>query len=264
MEVNLQQKSLNDQIGMSKFKARQAAQERDLAKNDLERIIQSVKNKTNRLYNHEKPLSNLKTNIPPRGLRSERDYGKTGSSHSRRNLDTYQKLYFNDFSNPGSKQLAHYDNDPFNINVGAPAQPRIHYGNNKDNYQSTYGAILNTNSQAVSLETPGDSQQNFNQPKHDPLSYGNRQFEVESNHAINQISNLLSFYNNLDDMISPADSYPTYEPVNKSLKNMQPLNMGGMEMVTTSQPLEIDEPHKDDHKADIEQLDNVLESLANA
>lgn len=60
MEVNLQQKSLKEMISMTRFKANQAAQERNLAKNDLDRLIQSIRDKSNRYQNHEKHLNRLK------------------------------------------------------------------------------------------------------------------------------------------------------------------------------------------------------------
>lgn len=186
IEVNLQHRSLVDQISASKFKARQAAQERDLAKNDLERLISSVNNKTNRFYQHERPLNHLKDNNIQNKLRTQRTYNG-GSSHSRRNLEAYSKIYFNNFNTPGAQELIHNDQDPLNINVAPPAQPKIYYGNNQGYSNGGYGTILNTNSQTVSFDNPENKTQNFTRPKEDPLSYGTRQFEHESSHALNQI-----------------------------------------------------------------------------
>jgi hypothetical protein len=186
MEVNLQQKSLTEQINMTRFKARQTAQERDLAKNELERIIQSVKNKANRFNNHEKPLQSLKDNPQPFS-RAERDY--TGSSHSRRNLDTYQKLYFNNINN--MSQFAHNDGDPFNVNTSAPSQPQMHFNANnytKSSKSNNYGAVLQSNSQNIGLDLPERNNHNFTKPRPDPMNYGANQFEPEQYNDMQQIS----------------------------------------------------------------------------
>ena len=183
MEVNLQHKSLEDQISASKFKARQAAQERNLAKNDLERLITSVNNKTKRFFQHERPLNALQGN---NRLRTERTYNG-GSSHSRRNLEAYSKLYFNNFNTPGAKELIHNDRDPFNINIAPPEQPKMYYQNSQEN--SNRGAILNTNSQTVSFDSAQNDTQNFNRSKADPSSYAIKQFGQESSHDMNQIGN---------------------------------------------------------------------------
>lgn len=183
MEVNLQHRSLIEQINASKFKARQAAQERDLAKNDLERLISSVNNKTNRFYQHEKPLQSLQDNNIKNKLRTQRSYNG-GSSHSRRNLDAYSKIYFNNFSNQRETELIHNDHDPFNINISSQIQPKIDYGNKQGVLSGDYGTILTTNSHTVAFE---NNTQNFIRPKGDPLLYGTKQFEHESTHAMNQI-----------------------------------------------------------------------------
>lgn len=183
MEVNMQQKNLFEQINLAKFKAKQAAQERDLAKNDLERLIQSVKNRTNRFVNHEKPLKDLQ-NIPAKRLGSERNYGN-GSSHSRRNLDTYQKLYFNDFKIPSSNQFIHNDNDPFNINIETPSQPKIYHSGQPSQLYG-YGGSLKSTSQAIGMEIQNRNPA-ITKPRPDPLSYGMKEFENESSYAMNQI-----------------------------------------------------------------------------
>lgn len=198
MEVNMQQKNLFEQINLAKFKAKQAAQERDLAKNDLERLIQSVKNRTNRFTNHEKPLKDLQ-NIPTKKLGPERNYGNN-SSHSRRNLETYQKLYFNDFKMPSSNQFIHNDNDPFNINIEAPSQPKMYYsGQPPQSYG--YGGSLKSTSQAIGLEI-----QNRNpvitKPKPDPLAYGMKEFDNESSHAMRQIGKIKYHNFRLNDISS--------------------------------------------------------------
>lgn len=185
MEVNLQHKSLVDQISASKFKAKQAAQERDLARNDLDRLIESMRNKTNRYYKHEKPLNNLKDEMMHAKLRSTRDY--RGSSHSRRNLDTYSKLYFNDFNTPAGREFIHNDKDPFNINVSAPSQSRMGAGLPRTGHAGNYGTVLNTNSQTVSFGGVERPAQNFSRPMMEPLSYSRTQFEKDASNAMNQI-----------------------------------------------------------------------------
>lgn len=185
MELNQQSKNLNEQVNLLKFKAKQAAQQRELERNDLERVIQSVKNKTNRFMNHEKPLKDLQNVGNKYRLRSERTYGDASSSHSRRNLDTYQKLYFNDFKTP-SHQYAHNDNDPFNINVSVPAQPQMHY-NPKPSYSNSYGGGLQTNSQTIGLEMPIRHPEEYPRSRPDPLSYGMKEFTNESAEAMHQI-----------------------------------------------------------------------------
>jgi hypothetical protein len=188
MELNLQQKNLTEQLNLSKFKARQAAQERELAKNELDRLIQSVKNRTNRYNSHEKPLKDLQNLNQRNKLRSERNYGQgPDSAHSRRNLDTYQKLYFNDFRGNQGGQFAHNDNDPFNINVAVPAQPQMYYRNNQPQYDQNYGRELKTNSQTIGLEMQTRQNSNFGRGKPDPLSYGMHEFSNESNYALQEI-----------------------------------------------------------------------------
>lgn len=242
---------------MTRFKARQSAQERDLAKNELERIIQSVKNKTNRFYNHEKPLQSLKDNSQQYN-RAERDYG--GSSHSRRNLDTYQKLYFNNINN--MSQFAHNDGDPFNINVAAPAQPQMHYNPNnyaRSNQQNNYGTILQTNSQNIGLDFPEKNHHAFAKPKPDPLSYGTKQFEYESYNAMQQLGTLLAL-TILDNMVSPADSYPYHDQQPQNFAGMEPMNMHSESRQVRMELHPGNEDH-DIHSDNLQQLDNVLESI---
>ena len=189
MEVNMQQKNLFEQINLAKFKAKQAAQERDLAKNDLERLIQSVKNRTNRFTSHEKPLKDLQ-NVPVKRFGSDRNYGNE-SSHSRRNLETYQKLYFNDFKLPTSNQFVHNDSDPFNINIEVPSQPKMFY-NGYSSQSYNYGNNLKSTSQAIGFDVQNNNPK-FSKPKPDPLAYGMKEFEHESSYSLNQIGNFINF-----------------------------------------------------------------------
>lgn len=244
MEVNLQHKSLVDQINNSKFKAKQAAQERDLAKNDLDRLIDNMRNKTNRFYKHERPLNNLKDEMAHARLRSNRDYG--GSSHSRRNLDTYSRLYFNNFSSPVGREFVHNPNDPFDVNPGSSSQPSLSYGQPQSHPMQFQGTTLNTNSQAVAL----GSQPSRSFPAPDPLTYGQTQFQKESDYQINQIS----------DMIHPSDGFESHEQTNQSLMNMQPLSTEA-DLRAESQNIPIQNPPDQIHKENLQQLDSVLESL---
>jgi len=124
MEVSHQQKSLLERLNLSRFKAKQTTQEIDLAKNDLERLMQSIKNRTHRYQTHEKPLKQMKEFTGKASLGSGRD-NDTYSSHSRRNLDTYQKLYFQKMQ--PNNNLPHNDNDPFNINMQSDTYSRPPY-----------------------------------------------------------------------------------------------------------------------------------------
>lgn len=260
MEVNMQQKNLFEQINLTKFKAKQAAQERDLAKNDLDRLIQSVKNKTNRYNSHEKPIRDLQT-VKSNKLGSERLSGKE-SSHSRRNLDTYQKLFtmnFNNMKYPPSSNYAHNDNDPFNINVEVPSQPKMYYngGVTPNPYGGgNLGPALKTNSQAIGIEIQNKNP-SFSRPKPDPLAYGMREFDHESSYALNQIGKF--WCNCVDSMISTGDAYQ-YD----TKGSRQPTNARGhihIDDEMHSESRQVQPAGVDIHHQNMQQLDSVLDSI---
>lgn len=118
MEVNVQQKSLSEQLNGLKFMARQATQEKDQAKLDLDRLLQDLRERTNRANKYTKPLDKMKQRWDRQRLRSQRGLNDN-PLEPRKNLNTYQDIFFNDFKNlNGGHKFQHNDNDPFNISTG--------------------------------------------------------------------------------------------------------------------------------------------------
>ena len=254
MEVNLQQKNLSEQLNALKFTARQATQDRDQAKVDLDRLIQNLRDRSTRRLTHENPLDELKTMRNRNSLLSQRNSGPN-TAGTRRNLNTYKDIFFNDFKNPNDYKFAHNDRDPFNINISKPAQPKMHYNYNRAGsqmgapYAQKYETTLNTNSQVIGLEPQQNMSQNWSKSRPDPLNYGINEFTQESSNAMNQI----------DSMISPEDS----KPINQS---SDPLDDLRAESEFEQQPSILDQPidaqNHDIHRESMQQLDSVLESIA--
>lgn len=267
MELNNQQKNLTEQLNLLKFKAKQQAQERDQAQIDLDRLLQNLRDRTNRHYNHEKPLDNLKTMKNRERLYSQRGVDNNALG-GRRNLDTYKDIFFNNFKNPNDYKFAHNDNDPFNINVQPPAQPKMHYNYNNFRAQSQmvqnpmvqrYETSLKTNSQAIGIEP--HSNMNFSKKRPDPVNYGGiNEFTNASSKAMNQIDSMIDPDNHMRNRTESPDIPTSKFKVESNFED--PHDALDRQLDAIGESFDPDPQYDEDqHHESMQQLDNVLDSI---